>query len=62
MIVIGATTGGSKGAGAPTQTVRIVGRVSAAGKRKGTGGGTVVVTGEDIQVANDRSLTVDRIA
>ena len=42
----------SKGAGAPTQTIRISGTVSAAGKRKGTTGGTVVVSGENIQLAS----------
>jgi hypothetical protein len=52
MIVLSGATGSSKGAGAPTQTIRISGTVSAAGKRKGTTGGTVVVSGEDIRIAN----------
>jgi filamentous hemagglutinin family protein len=52
MIVLGGATGSSKVAGAPKQTVKVSGIVSAAGKKKGTTGGTVVVTGEDIQVAN----------
>ena len=51
MIVLGAATGASKPAGAPTQTVKLSGTLSAAGKRKNTKGGTVVVTGENIEVA-----------
>src|SRR5262245_58649087 len=50
-IVLGAATGDSKGAGAPTQTVKVSGTISAAGKQKGTSGGSVVITGENIQVA-----------
>ena len=50
MIVLGAATGSSKPVDAPTQTVKVSGKVSAAGKKKGTTGGTVVVTGENIQV------------
>ncbi len=50
MIVLGAATGASKPAGAPTQTVKVSGKLSAAGKRKGTGG-TVVVTGENVQLS-----------
>jgi hypothetical protein len=52
MIVLGAATSGSKSAGAPKQTVRIAGKLSAAGRKKGTSGGTIVVTGENIEVAN----------
>src|SRR5713101_6869345 len=52
MIVLSAATGGSKPQGAPTQTIRISGTVSAAGKKKGTTGGTIVVTGEDIKLAS----------
>jgi filamentous hemagglutinin family protein len=48
MIVLSAATGGSKGAGAPAQIVKLSGRISAAGKDKGTKGGTVVVSGENI--------------
>jgi hypothetical protein len=51
MIVLSAATGASKGAGAPTQVVKLSGQISAAGKNKGTKGGTVVVTGESIQLA-----------
>jgi filamentous hemagglutinin family protein len=51
MIVLGAATGGSKPAGAPVQTVKLAGQISAAGKDKGTKGGTVVVTGEIIALA-----------
>src|SRR5713101_2035337 len=52
MIVLSAATGGSKPAGAPTQTIRVSGTLSAAGKKKGTTGGTIVVTGEDIKLAS----------
>src|ERR1700704_3088642 len=46
MIVLSAATGASKPAGAPVQTVTLGGQISAIGK--GTKGGTVVVTGENI--------------
>src|SRR5262249_46366734 len=49
-IVLGAATAANKPAGAPAQTVKISGTVSAAGKAKGTKGGTVVATGENIEV------------
>ncbi|MCC6775197.1 MAG: filamentous hemagglutinin N-terminal domain-containing protein, partial [Hyphomicrobiales bacterium] len=49
MIVLSAGTAGAKPAGAPVQTIRIAGTLSAAGKRKGTSGGTILVTGEDIK-------------
>ena len=55
MIVLSAATGASKPAGAPTQMVKLSGKISAAGKDKGTKGGTVVVTGENIQLAARRS-------
>jgi filamentous hemagglutinin family protein len=48
MIVLGAATGASKPNGAPVQTVKLAGKLSAAGKDKGTKGGSVVVTGESI--------------
>jgi filamentous hemagglutinin family protein len=51
MIVLSAATGGSKPAGAPTQTIKISGVLSAAGRQKGTKGGTIVVSGEDIKLA-----------
>src|SRR5438105_12606979 len=54
MIVLSAATGGSKPQGAPTQTIKISGTLSAAGKKKGTQGGTILVSGEDIKVANAR--------
>src|SRR6516225_4030593 len=53
MIVLSAATGASKPAGAPTQTVKISGTLAAAGK-KGTEGGTILVTGEDIKLASAR--------
>jgi filamentous hemagglutinin family protein len=52
MIVLSAATSGTKTSGAPTQTVKISGKISANGKQAGTQGGTVVVTGENIQVTN----------
>jgi len=48
MIVLGAATAATKPAGAPTQTVKVSGTLSAAGKKKGTTGGTIEVTGEAI--------------
>jgi filamentous hemagglutinin family protein len=54
MIVLAAGTGASKPAGAPTQTIKISGTLSAAGKKKGTQGGTILVSGEDIKLANAR--------
>ncbi len=56
MIVLSAATGASKPAGAPTQVVKLSGQISAAGKDKGTKGGTVVVTGETIALAG---VTID---
>jgi len=53
-IVLGAATADSKPAGAPTQTVKVAGTISAAGKQKGSKGGSVVVTGEAIKVAGAR--------
>src|SRR5437870_13430052 len=40
LIVLGAATADSKGA--PTQTVKVSGTISASGKQKGTKGGSVV--------------------
>src|SRR5213593_2934699 len=54
MIVLGAATGASKPAGAPAQTIKISGTLSAAGKKKGTEGGTILVSGEHIKLANAR--------
>ena len=54
MIVLSAATGASKPAGAPAQTVRISGTLAAAGKKKGTEGGTILVTGENIELASAR--------
>ena len=51
MIVLSAATGASKPAGAPAQTVKLAGTISAAGKDSGTTGGTVVVSGENIVLA-----------
>jgi len=44
MIVLGAATG------VPNQKVKVSGRLSAAGKSKGTRGGTIQITGENIEV------------
>ncbi len=52
MIVLNSATGGSKPAGAPAQTIKLAGTISAAGKHRGTTGGTIVVSGEHIKVAN----------
>jgi len=66
MIVLGAATAATKPAGAPAQIVKVSGTLKAAGKQqtgsafRGTEqpgnakGGTVVVTGENIQVAGAR--------
>jgi filamentous hemagglutinin family protein len=51
MIVLGAATAATKPVGAPTQTVKVSGILSAAGKKKGTTGGTVVVTAENIAIS-----------
>jgi filamentous hemagglutinin family protein len=48
MIVLSAATASQKPSGAPTQTVTVSGKLSAAGKRKGTTGGTVLINGENI--------------
>jgi hypothetical protein len=60
MIVIGAATAATKGAGAPRQTVRIAGHISASGKGKNGKGGTVVVTGEDILLEGARITATGR--
>ena len=52
MIVLGAATGAGKPIGAPTQTVKISGKLSVAGRHKNTKGGTILVTGEDIKLAH----------
>ncbi len=54
MIVLAAATGASKPAGAPAQTVKISGTLSAAGKHRNAKGGTILVTGEHIKLANAR--------
>jgi filamentous hemagglutinin family protein len=54
LIVLSAATGARKPADArvaPVQTVKLSGQISAAGKDKGTKGGTVLVTGENIELA-----------
>ena len=56
MIILGAATSSTKPTGTPTQTVKLSGKLVAAGKRKNTNGGTVVVAGENIQLA---SATID---
>src|SRR5438034_503519 len=60
MIVLGAATAGSKPAGAPAQTIKISGTLSAAGKKKGTEGGTILVSGEHIKLTNARVDASDR--
>lgn len=56
MIVLGAATASTKPDTATVQTVKLSGELSAAGKRKNSKGGTVVVSGENIEVA---SATID---
>ncbi|MPZ41073.1 MAG: S8 family serine peptidase, partial [Rhizobiales bacterium] len=50
-IVLGGATGLTKKAGLPKQTIKIAGKISATGKDKGSKGGTIQITGEDIQFA-----------
>jgi filamentous hemagglutinin family protein len=50
MIVLSGATAASKPAGAPQQTVKVSGTLSAAGKKTGTTGGTIEVTGENISL------------
>ncbi|MEA2773873.1 MAG: hypothetical protein QOD93_6835, partial [Acetobacteraceae bacterium] len=54
MIVLSAATGASKPKGAPVQTIKLAGQISAAGKGKGTTGGTVVVSGENIVLSGTK--------
>jgi filamentous hemagglutinin family protein len=54
LVVFGAATGGTKPIGAPPQTVKVSGKISAAGKRRGTSGGKIQITGENIQLASAR--------
>jgi filamentous hemagglutinin family protein len=51
MIVLAAATTAGKPAGAPTQTVKVSGKLSAAGERQGTKGGTILITGESVAVS-----------
>ena len=50
-IVLSAATAGPASAGAAAADGKVSGTLSAAGKRKGTKGGSIVVTGENIEVA-----------
>ena len=56
MIVLGAATAASKPAGLPTQTVKVSGTLSAAGKGQDEKGGIVQITGEAITLA---AATID---
>ena len=56
MIVLGAATATTKPSGAPVQTIKLSGTISATGRRKNTKGGTIVVSGENIQLT---SATID---
>jgi filamentous hemagglutinin family protein len=56
MIVLGAATAATKPGGVPTQTIKLSGTILAAGKQKNTKGGTIIVSGENIQVT---SATID---
>ena len=55
-IVLSAATAGSKPAAAPTQKVKVSGKLSAAGKNPGETGGKVQITGEDIAL---NGVTID---
>jgi filamentous hemagglutinin family protein len=50
-IVLAAATGKRKPAGAPTQTIKVAGTLSAAGKGAGQTGGNIKITGENIALA-----------
>lgn len=52
MIVLGAETAATKTANAPTQTVKVSGKLSASGRRNGQTGGKVQITGENIALTN----------
>lgn len=52
MIVLGAATNATKPTATPTQIVKLSGTLSAAGKRKNTKGGTVIVAAENIELAS----------
>lgn len=51
-IMLFAATAGTKQAGAPVQSVKVSGTLSASGKKKGEKGGKVLLTGEAIEVSN----------
>src|ERR1700677_4381668 len=51
LVVFGAATAATKPAGAPTQTVKLSGKISVAGKKPGATGGKVQISGENIQLA-----------
>src|SRR6185369_15371314 len=51
LIVLGAATAASKPTGAPAQTVKVSGTLSASGKQAGGKGGTIQVTGESIALS-----------
>ena len=59
MIVLEGATGASKVAGSPTQTVKVSGTLSAAGKRKDTTGGTIEATGRMFRSAERPSTLPD---
>ncbi len=50
-IVLGGATGSTKTKGSPKQTIKIAGKLNAKGTDKGSKGGTIQVTGEDIRFA-----------
>jgi filamentous hemagglutinin family protein len=52
LVVFGAATTASKPTRAPTQTVKVSGRITAAGRSKGTTGGKIQITGENIRLAH----------
>jgi filamentous hemagglutinin family protein len=52
LIVLGAATGATKDATAPTQKIKLSGRLSAAGKNAGEKGGKIQISGEAIEITN----------
>ncbi|ALK09205.1 S8 family serine peptidase [Blastochloris viridis] len=53
-IILGAATASTKTTGAPTQTVKVSGKLTAAGQGASQTGGKIQVTGEQIRIADAR--------
>jgi filamentous hemagglutinin family protein len=52
LVIFGAATADTKITNTPTQTVKVSGKISAAGKKAGTTGGKIQITGENIVLAS----------